>query len=50
MRVRDARSAEHIAHYSVTQYKASTIYSAKMFTKVDAIADIHAPFFGPVFS
>ena len=22
----------------------------KMFTKVDALADIHAPFFGPVFS
>ena len=24
--------------------------SPKMFTKEDALADIHAPFFGPVFS
>ena len=27
-----------------------TFVNTKMFTKVDALADIHAPFFGPVFS
>ena len=26
------------------------VNSLKMFTKVSALADIHAPFFGPVFS
>ena len=43
-------TAQNQARATVAIQIHRIVEKGKMFTKVSALADIHAPFFGPVFS